>query len=84
MTDWIRVQDGLPPIGDEVLVCERWNDTPFVAYRQHIVRPFNGVTWRWQACTTHIGVDGDACLVDDFNTDHITHWCRWQEIPNAN
>ena len=63
MTDWIKVEDRLPKIGEYVLVCYKAHNKnyPAIAYRTRKNSITNEVKW--------YGEDG-------FDLPNVTHWAQ--------
>ena len=73
MGEWISVEDRLPDPGVEVLVFEKWCDTPFIAYLH--------LEYGWMLNTDFCEVRGDACLDDNITQNDCTHWMPLPEPP---
>jgi len=71
MTEWIRVEDRLPPENENVLVLERWHDVPFVGYI------YNG---KWVVDKSVIFCNGDGWIDDDISD--IACWSTLPEFPS--
>ena len=73
MSDWIPIKTREPIEGQEVLVVDKWNDVPIVAYLRS--------DGRWVSDKTHIELIGDARM-EDYVMD-VTHWMPLPKLPEA-
>lgn len=60
-----------PKDGQEVLIWEKWGNTPVVAW-------YSERKSKWFAGTEHYDTDGDACVIDRLSQELISHW---QPLP---
>ena len=73
MSEWIPITERLPIDGQDVLIIERWNDTPIVACRNS--------RGDWFSDKSHIEINGDASLSDCI--DGVTHWMPLPALPEG-
>lgn len=73
---WRSVKDELPENLDEVLVFEKWNDTPFIGY-------YNKKFKNWYVDSSYIEIVGDAYREDNISQKDITHWMKLPKSPEG-
>ena len=78
--EWISVEDRLPEQLDDVLVCEKWEPLPFVAYI--------GSDGIWTANHCHLECDtgiwgNGGIIIDNFESKDITHWMPLPSPPDT-
>lgn len=70
-SDWVSVENGLPPYDEEVLVCDvnapRIWGKPWICFRSKD-ESYRHITDKHKFVTTHVG--------------NITHWCKIEELED--
>lgn len=72
MTEWIKVSERLPESCQYVLVHEKYEEVPMVAYLM------DGL---WQASFHYVECKGDCKLLTNVQRQFVTHWMPLPQLP---
>ncbi|CAB4139132.1 Domain of unknown function DUF551 [uncultured Caudovirales phage] len=71
---WMPIETA-PKDGSLLLLWERYEAEPFIGH--WVSSAYGG---KWAASRTHYDTDGNACVIDRFYSEGVTHW---QPLPPA-
>ena len=77
MSEWISVEESLPPHDKRVLVWEMYSEFPFGGY-------LSSVSVCWKADCEHHDAEGGwsgAIVISDVSQNLVTHWMPLPEPP---